>query len=269
MSQNINSEEQVFDIAQAILSGAIDLDQLPIENYEAVGFSIWEIVQQAFGVNLDNVDKNSELFTAMTAYKENVFQFSAAKTFQMVKDGQSLMFDVNGIKKTIDVFAPQFKALEGIQNGAWLDAEMDLSRKMSNASKLWMDIQEDKKLFPLLKYVTVGDQRVRDEHVLLDGIVLPVNHAFWKNHFPPNGWRCRCTSEQLQEDEEPITPVTSELIKVIAKQTIKLPSLFNFNPGIELKIFRGSHPYFAVGNKYQFLKEKNFRLRIPEHNKAI
>lgn len=263
----INTEEEVFNIAEQILSGAIDLDDLPIDNYEDVGFTFWKLVQEVFGVNLDDVDPNDPLFEIMTAYKENVYHTAAAKTFQMVKDGKKLAFDVNGVKKTIDVFAPQFKGIEGLYNGAWLEVEVDLVRKMSESASLWNDIQLDKELFPLLKYVTVGDDRVRDEHVLLDGIVLPTNHAFWTSHFPPNGWRCRCTAEQLQEGQEPITTVTMDLKKVIAKEVEALEPLFNFNPGIELKIFRLSHPYFAVGNKYQHLKNSNFRLKIPDTNK--
>lgn len=263
----INTEEQVFNIAEMIHSGAIDLDALPVDNYEAIGFSLWGEVQKVFGVNLDDVDRNSPLFNQMTAYKQNVFEFAAAKTFQMTKDGKRLVFDVNGVKKDVEVFKPQFKAIEGTYNETWLKTEIELTRRQATAATLWNDIQDDKEIFPLLRYQTVGDDRVRDEHRLLDEVVRPVNDAFWKNFYPPNGWNCRCTVEQLPEGEAEVTPVGyTHIERELVAEFEKITPLFNFNPGIEQKIFRGSHPYYAVGNKYQHLKNKNFRLRIPERN---
>jgi SPP1 gp7 family putative phage head morphogenesis protein len=263
---SIYTEEEVFNLAALIHSGAVDLENLPLDNYNAVGFSIWNEVQKAFGVSLDDVDKNSTKYKKLVSYKQNVFNFSAAKTFQMVKDGQKLLYDVNGIKKEIDVFKPQFKAVEGAYNKTWLQAELNLAQRQGTAARLWDDIQEDADLFPLLRYQTVGDQKVRDEHRALDEVVRPVNDAFWKNFYPPNGWNCRCTVEQLPEDEAEITPIGEAKKVELNAEFEHIPPLFNYNPGIELKIFRGSHPYFSVGNKYQYLKRSNFGLRIPEVN---
>lgn len=39
-------------------------------------------------------------------------------------------------------------------------------------------------------YVTVGDDRVREEHQPFDGVTLPKNDPFWRAYWPPNGWGC-------------------------------------------------------------------------------
>jgi hypothetical protein len=35
-------------------------------------------------------------------------------------------------------------------------------------------------------------QQPRPQHVAWDGLVLPPDHDFWKTHFPPNGFGCKC-----------------------------------------------------------------------------
>jgi hypothetical protein len=28
------------------------------------------------------------------------------------------------------------------------------------------------------------------------GVILPIDHPWWRTHYPPNGWNCRCTAVQ-------------------------------------------------------------------------
>lgn len=57
----------------------------------------------------------------------------------------------------------------------------------------------DRDVFPYLKYVTMGDGRVRDSHARLDGTVLPKGDPFWETHYPPWDWGCRCVAVELTE----------------------------------------------------------------------
>lgn len=56
----------------------------------------------------------------------------------------------------------------------------------------WRDMQATKNLLPYWKYITVGDDRVRDSHRALHGLILPADDPFWLDHFPPWDWGCRC-----------------------------------------------------------------------------
>jgi uncharacterized DUF497 family protein len=40
--------------------------------------------------------------------------------------------------------------------------------------------------------MTVGDERVRPSHAILNGMVFPADHEFWNENYPPNGHKCRC-----------------------------------------------------------------------------
>ena len=44
-----------------------------------------------------------------------------------------------------------------------------------------------------LTYVTAGDEKVRPEHRILDGVTRPKDDPFWSTHCPPLGFNCRCT----------------------------------------------------------------------------
>lgn len=63
----------------------------------------------------------------------------------------------------------------------------------------WERIQRVKKTRPYLRYVAILDNRTRDQHRSWHDIILPVDHPFWEQFYPPNGWGCRCTVQQLSE----------------------------------------------------------------------
>ena len=46
--------------------------------------------------------------------------------------------------------------------------------------------------FPYWQYLTMGDELVRDSHAKLHGLILPADHPFWQDHYPPWDWGCRC-----------------------------------------------------------------------------
>ena len=77
----------------------------------------------------------------------------------------------------------------------------DTNLRMSYATGRWERIQRVKESSPWLRYVVVQDSRTRPEHMAWHGTVLPVDHPFWRTHYPPNGWKCRCTVEQLSDQD--------------------------------------------------------------------
>ena len=40
---------------------------------------------------------------------------------------------------------------------------------------------------------------MRASHKPFDGLVLPIDNEFWREHYPPNGWRCRCIAFGIDE----------------------------------------------------------------------
>lgn len=69
-------------------------------------------------------------------------------------------------------------------------------RQAHNAGN-WDKAQKNKKYFPFLRYVTMRDEKVREQHRAWDGVVAEVDDPWWDTHMPMNGWQCRCQIELL------------------------------------------------------------------------
>lgn len=80
------------------------------------------------------------------------------------------------------------------------------------------------------KYVTVGDDRVRPEHVGFEGVTLPKDDPFWTTHWPPNGWACRCAVISIFEPA-PIVPVPETVLVDGKRVRPEIDDGFAFNPG--------------------------------------
>jgi SPP1 gp7 family putative phage head morphogenesis protein len=73
----------------------------------------------------------------------------------------------------------------------------DTNMRMAHAAGRWQRYEAQAATFPFLRYVAVLDERTRESHARWHGTVLPVGHAWWDTHYPPNGWRCRCRVMQV------------------------------------------------------------------------
>ncbi|HHV7519327.1 TPA: phage minor head protein [Burkholderia orbicola] len=65
----------------------------------------------------------------------------------------------------------------------------------------WQQIVENADRRPYLEYRAVLDSRTRPQHRAWNGTLLPVTSGFWRTHYPPCGWGCRCTTRSYSEAE--------------------------------------------------------------------
>jgi SPP1 gp7 family putative phage head morphogenesis protein len=144
---------------------------------------------------------------------------------------------------------------ELVKKGWWSDSNLaprrlrtiyDTNLRTARASALWQRVQANKELLPFLRYSAVMDRRTRPLHRAWHGTILPVDHPFWRTHFPPNGWNCRCTVIQLSQRDldrrgwkvtDPPPPL-DDLVPFFRKatgQTMMVPRGidpgFGYNPG--------------------------------------
>jgi SPP1 gp7 family putative phage head morphogenesis protein len=88
------------------------------------------------------------------------------------------------------------------------------------AIQAYKDMDENRDIYPYWKYLTVGDEGVRDTHSALNGIILPHDHEFWNGHYPPWEFGCRCQLVPVTKGEYERTREADKLRNMEERQTL-------------------------------------------------
>jgi SPP1 gp7 family putative phage head morphogenesis protein len=181
-----------------------------------------------------------------------LYFFSAAKTYQQLETMNSFLVDDDGKIRTYSEFKRKVDVVHKNYNKNHLQAEYQTSKRSAQAVRQWGDIEENADLFPNLKYMTVADDKVREDHNKLHAIIKPINDPFWDTHYPPNGFRCRCYAK----------PTTDVADKRITK--VKPDKGFSNNVGKTKEIYNSKHPYFTMPKT----AKKNVEKSLKDFKKA-
>ena len=246
--------EQLLDLLRKVYSGKYTPRALPEDLYLALIGLLSDGVVSGFGVD----DAFDDVAGMIRSLDRNVAIFSAAKTFQQVLDMSASMFDADGVKVSFESFKLAASNIFEQYNVNWLKTEYRTAFNNAAAARQWMSFDEDRELFPYLRYDTAGDERVRKEHTELDGLVAHIDHPIWNTHFPPNGWNCRC--DVTAHEAEDVTPTDDSVLNSMSPDN----ELFAFNPGKDKKVFdTDNHPYMKVEDRYTTHRDNNFGLPLP------
>jgi SPP1 gp7 family putative phage head morphogenesis protein len=95
---------------------------------------------------------------------------------------------------TLREFKKQIKEVMEAQgwNGSRVENIFRTNMQSAYMAGRWAKIQEVKDQRPYLQYLIAGDDRTRPGHAVLANLVFHVDHEFWRENYPPNGYRCRC-----------------------------------------------------------------------------
>jgi len=189
----------------------------------------------------------------------NIYIFSGAKTYQQTRAMTAMLADPE-LQSNFYKFKEAVRPMFTLYNEDYLQAEYQTAKASARMASDWKRIEADADVLPLLQYQTIGDGRVRPTHQALDNIIRPISDPFWKQYYPPNGWRCRCTVIQLSEGQE------TDLSKFTPPNDV--PPLFRMNAGIDGYVFKekgkDKHPYFDIAKGDKEMAKKNWNLPIPQ-----
>ncbi|HVY33556.1 MAG TPA: PBECR2 nuclease fold domain-containing protein [Caulobacteraceae bacterium] len=78
-----------------------------------------------------------------------------------------------------------------------LELIFDVNMRMANSAGRWERFARSADSI-FLRYHHTPQERPRPWHLAWDGITLPMDHSFWRTHYCPNGWRCKCWINSVQ-----------------------------------------------------------------------
>ncbi|HLO37288.1 MAG TPA: phage minor head protein [Lacibacter sp.] len=188
----------------------------------------------------------------------NVHAFSGAKSLHMNAVYTNMLFDDAGNLKPFSKFRNDVQSVNALYNETYLSAEYGQAVASSQMATLWNQYSDD----DWLMYSTAGDDRVRDSHRVLDKIVQQRKSNFWKTHWPPNAWNCRCT---VVPADKPANPLSEKEAGALGKNSID-GDLFNNNVGESGIIFDEGLPYFKQRKRIRVLDaERNYGLKSADN----
>lgn len=125
------------------------------------------------------------------------------KTFEQFRKELTPLLQAKGWWGKRDMIDPETGEVKTVQLGSprRLRTIYDANMRSARAAGQWACIQRSKEALPYLLYELGPSLEHRPEHQRWKGVILPIDHAFWKTHFAPNGWGCKCRIRQISASE--------------------------------------------------------------------
>ncbi|MEI7486863.1 MAG: PBECR2 nuclease fold domain-containing protein [Chryseobacterium sp.] len=130
----------------------------------------------------------------------NLFDFSASKTESRLASMMDLLVNEKGALRSFSDFEAEcLKKTEDL-NKKYLETEYNLSIAVGQNSAQYVRFLEEKDtVTSFVQYQTVGDDKVRPQHQVLDGKIFSLDDKEAMQLWPPNGYGCRCEFLQYVE----------------------------------------------------------------------
>jgi SPP1 gp7 family putative phage head morphogenesis protein len=196
----------------------------------------WNALTSGYGSDLVSADFDTPDYEMLRRLQVDIYHFSAAKNYQQLKALSQALTGPDGKLRSFADFKEEAYKINGEHVGRWLKAEYEQAVAQGQMSSKWADIQANKDVLKLLRFDAINDDRTSAVCRELDGVVRPVDDAFWQVYYPPNHWGCR--SDVAQESTGTVTPME----KVITPEN--MPSMFKTNLAANGLAFPPSHSYY-------------------------
>ena len=230
-------------LAQDVYEGKTDSKSIDPAYISSMYNELNTAAGKGYGKDWIKVNKSTgNISPEVIEMQKNLYKFSGAKSTVVLQEINQILQKQLPWKQ----FRDEVLKLNPKYNKNYLQAEWQTANQSAKHARDWQYYKDNSALYPNLTYRTQGDERVRDAHTLLNGVVAAIGSDFWKSHYPPNGWRCRCYVVQTAEK---VTP-TDKIPKLDDKD---FPKEFRINTGESGQVFSENdlkeskaHPYFAL-----------------------
>lgn len=250
------SDEYIKEFLRQIYSGEITVYDLPPSLYYGIADYLKSALYEGFGGNLSKFADTPD-FALLKELRENIYMFSAAKTFKEVGEISSLLVDGDRVRTQAE-FNKIGRETFDKWNNDWGKSEYTTAIGQASMASKWADIEKNKDILPILVFSTNGTPC--EECAPYDGFAAPVDDPIWDWLYPLMHFNCMCIVTQ-QEEDYPVSD--SDKYDEIAAMKNNVPEPFQMNSGKDKVIFSDEHPYFDVAPKDVDFAKENYGLPIP------
>jgi Phage Mu protein F like protein len=263
------SDDMIQRLLRGIYEGSINETELPEPLYHAIANVLKKGVYKGYGIDFKTLQKQITAgtntaftkgdFELLSELRDNVYMFSAAKTYTQVKMMGEAAIGDDGFIKPYNEFKKDARQIFDTFNEDYLKTEYNTCVGQATMGAYWQRIENTKDALPYLMYHTIGNAcKICSP---LNGLTAKVGDPIWKKILPMLHFNCFCTVDQLAEDAE-ATPEGMKQEKY-SKALDLMDDEFKMNAGIDRVVFKADHPYFTAPKE---LKENNFGFDIPKHD---
>ena len=275
------TDAEISQLIEDIFTGAISESFLPKDFYLSIAEYLIRGVEQGLKGGINSVKWGEADAELAAALQENIYLFSAARTFQQTLEMSEALTDDEGKLISFKDFQQAATEIYAKYNGGsfmdvdgeertlngWLETEYNTAIQQASNAKQWNKIEKQKETLPYLRFVAVGDELECEICGEMDGICAPVDDDVWLENTPSLHFNCRCVMEQLDKEEgESEESEQDEIDTAVEKADV--PENFRYNAGKQQEVFstegESKHPYFSVPKEYKEFAKNNFGLDLPD-----
>lgn len=200
-------------------------------------------------------EEHARAFTVAKATRDDVLKTIRGTIDDAIANGTTLEAAQASLTKELKQLGwwgkgiavdPKTGQPEAVQLGSAhrLRTILDTNIRTANSAGRWARAMRNKALMPFFTYIQIDRPTKREAHVPFHGVTLPVDHGFWKTHWAPNGWFCKCLVRQISrrvmerdglkvtgEDEVASLAQTRPFYNERTGETVQVP--IGIDPGFE------------------------------------
>ncbi|SDE80958.1 phage minor head protein [Riemerella columbipharyngis] len=183
-----------------------------------------------------SIDYDSSDYEVRDILKENIWKFSAAKSYDDCMRLNCLFFRPDGSIRSWNEFKREAIRILGFPLNQSVDSEYNTAIGYSMMRRKWREIQRDKHIFPYVQFKVTMDSHTSEICTPLSDIIVEVDDPFLQHYFPPNHFNCRtgviklrnATPTQIEEDKlRGISPLfkntTEDYFKIDKENAFRIP----------------------------------------------
>ncbi len=223
----LNKKLDLTGIVEKAINQLYDDRKIDQPTKDALFVSHYEPLKQAINEGFDlKIEYGTPNYEFLKQLQTNTAVFAAFKSHASMKDMAARLKNDSGNLRSREDFKREAWKVDETYRGSKLDVEYDTGVRSARMAANWQRYQQNKRLYPNLRYMLSKAAKPDEKHLKFVGINLPIDDIFWTTHYPPNRWRCQCSAEPNDDD---VTDVPENLPPV--------PEEFAFNSGKTGQVF--------------------------------